>query len=249
MKYVGYVYKALCRCTNKCYIGITITSLRNRKGQHIRSSFNPNRHDYNLHFHRAIRKYGKDEFEWEVIEKIESDDKKALMADLKLLEIKYVEEYDSYYNGYNSTKGGDTITILEKRVKVFEENGTYIRIFDSRRDVAKFYNISEDCVGSVCNRRQNFSYIDGKRYIFRNEDDDYTEEDIVKVKAQKGNPYCRVQAFILKTGEILGNFETIQEGAKYFNVKPSTISEIINNYGHRKSSGKYNGEKIGWRKI
>lgn len=249
MKYTGYVYKAICTCTNKCYIGITTVDIITRRNQHIWSSFNENSEDYNVHFHRAIRKYGKENFKWEIICTLELDNKEELIEVLKLLEIRYVEKYDSYNNGYNSTKGGDTITILEKKVKAFSENGELLRIFDSRRETSKFYGISEDCVGAVCNRRQRFSYIDGVRYIFRNEDDDYTENDISTVKSQKGNPYCRVQAYLLENGGILKDFNSIKEGAEYFKVKPSTISEIINNYGSRKSSGKVNGKKIGWRRL
>lgn len=63
----GIVYKCYCELTNKYYIGITITDLENRKCQHIRESFNPSSENYNCHFHRAIRKYGKDSFTWDII--------------------------------------------------------------------------------------------------------------------------------------------------------------------------------------
>jgi hypothetical protein len=49
--------------------------------------------------HKAINKYGKSNFTIEVIEEVESTD----LNDREKYWIKY---YDSYNNGYNSTKGG-----------------------------------------------------------------------------------------------------------------------------------------------
>lgn len=241
----GLVYKATCIETGKCYIGITITSLENRKCQHVGDA---NRGS-NLHFHRAIRKYGEESFIWEILETISAGSKESLTCCLKSLEKLYIDKYNSYHNGYNSTMGGDTMTIIEKKVKVFSEDGEFIKMFDSRREAAKFYNISEDSIGAVCNRRQKFAYTSGKRYIFRNIEDDYTESDISEVKLIKGNPYCRVEAIDLETNQVIKYFNSIKEGAEYFRVRPSTISEIVNNYGHRKSSGKYNNHKVGWRKV
>lgn len=62
---------------------------------------------HNNKFHNAIRKYGIDNFDKEVLECIEMDDKVELKKALDTLEMKYIEKYDSLNNGYNSTLGGD----------------------------------------------------------------------------------------------------------------------------------------------
>lgn len=54
---------------------------------------------------RAINKYGKDCFRYEVLG--EFDD--AILSDM---EIKYIDEFDSYKNGYNSTLGGEGVRKL-----------------------------------------------------------------------------------------------------------------------------------------
>ncbi|MDE5830197.1 MAG: hypothetical protein K2H53_00350, partial [Clostridia bacterium] len=51
------------------------------------------------HFHRALRKYGTGAFTYEVIEKVP-------VADLDEREIYWINYYDSFKNGYNSTEGG-----------------------------------------------------------------------------------------------------------------------------------------------
>jgi len=57
------IYKATNKINGKCYIGKTTKTLECRKKQHIQSS---NKSKY--YFHRAISKYGTDNFEWEEIE-------------------------------------------------------------------------------------------------------------------------------------------------------------------------------------
>ena len=53
-------------------------------------------------FHKALRKYGKDNFTQEIIEEV--DDK---LLDER--EIYWIRFYDSFKHGYNSTVGGDIV--------------------------------------------------------------------------------------------------------------------------------------------
>lgn len=98
---MGYIYKVTCKITKKNYIGKTETSITQRQRDHYRAAFLPSHGDYDFPFHRAIRKYGINNF---IIKKIdESND----AEELKAKEIFQINFYDSYNNGYNATKGGD----------------------------------------------------------------------------------------------------------------------------------------------
>lgn len=57
------LYEAYNKTNGKVYVGLTTKSLKHRKAQHIRSS----KSGSNSHFHKAIRKYGPDSFEWNVV--------------------------------------------------------------------------------------------------------------------------------------------------------------------------------------
>lgn len=245
----GIVYKVFCTVTQKYYIGITIQKFQKRKYDHENDSFNVNSDHYNQHFHRAIRKYGKDSFEWEIICVIKSENKEKLIEQLKALEIHYVNKYDSYHNGYNSTKGGDEMTTNSKPVDVYSEDGELIASFDSRLDVSLYYGISQDCVCAVCLGKQKFSFIDNKRYIFRDKGVPYTEEQISEIKSIKHNPKRMVEAYYYDTNEVIKQFNTIKEASQYFKITPSGISEVVNGNKRRKTAGKYNGRKLGWREI
>ena len=76
--------------TKKSYIGQTSISVDHRKNQHLWSSFNENDSSWHLYFHKAIRKYGIDNFEWSTLETITSDSKENLYECLDNLEIKYI---------------------------------------------------------------------------------------------------------------------------------------------------------------
>ena len=60
-------------------------------------------------FHKAVRKYGFDNFQYEVVFRELFESIEECKDKLNELEQYYIELYDSYRSGYNSTLGGDTI--------------------------------------------------------------------------------------------------------------------------------------------
>jgi len=94
-----FIYKVTNLTNNKIYIGKTIHTLETRKLQHIRESKKPT-----FKFHRALKKYGIDNFSWEVIFECNNED------DLNNKEVEFIQIFDSYNNGYNMTLGGDGVS-------------------------------------------------------------------------------------------------------------------------------------------
>ena len=103
MKYTGYIYKISNDINNKIYIGQTNQKILFRFRQHISEAKHKK---VNNHFHNAIFKYGKDHFMVESIETIEANSIDELTKQLDEKEIYWINQYDSFYNGYNSTIGG-----------------------------------------------------------------------------------------------------------------------------------------------
>lgn len=103
----GIIYIATNKINNKVYIGQTINTLARRKNGHIGAA---QRKEDNLYFHRAIRKYGEESFEWKILEEINIDSKSELKQYLDNQEIYYIKLYNSNKNeyGYNLTQGGDS---------------------------------------------------------------------------------------------------------------------------------------------
>lgn len=94
------IYKVTNLINGKIYIGQTCNTLEYRKSQHERDCKRWNRNI--VYFHRAMVKYGFDNFKWEVIDESETQE------GIDELERKYIELYDSTNRecGYNIKTGG-----------------------------------------------------------------------------------------------------------------------------------------------
>ncbi len=92
------IYKATNRLNGKVYIGQTINNLKDRKADHINKA--NNHPDRNNHFCNALRKYGVDSFNWEVICICPNIDS------LNEREQYYISYYNAIKDGYNLTTGG-----------------------------------------------------------------------------------------------------------------------------------------------
>lgn len=93
MKYIIYKHDL----NGKSYIGFTKLSLDKRLEQHIKEAESGS----SRHFCRAIKKYGVENIRSTILN-IATTKEEA-----KLLEQKYIKEYDTFNSGYNMTTGGD----------------------------------------------------------------------------------------------------------------------------------------------
>jgi len=92
----AYIYLVTNTTNGKQYVGFT-TQLIQRMQRH--SGYQKDTMDD--HFHRAIRKYGWDAFDVDVI--FEHDDAEFTLT---VMEPYYIQWYNTYENGYNSDLGG-----------------------------------------------------------------------------------------------------------------------------------------------
>lgn len=95
----GIIYIIKNGLNNKVYIGKTYTSLSIRWNKHL-STGRDNSTNVNNKLYRAIRELGEGAFYTEFIGRYRA-------GELEKMEVHFINKYDSYYNGYNSTKGGD----------------------------------------------------------------------------------------------------------------------------------------------
>lgn len=100
---IGYIYCATCLTTGKLYFGQTIRLVKERWERHIQES----RSGSNYKFHRAIRKYGEENFLVKEVMWVEASSLQALKAKLDYIEIRLIRKFDTFRNGYNMTLGGE----------------------------------------------------------------------------------------------------------------------------------------------
>lgn len=102
---VGKIYIIRNDINDKVYIGATTQSLHNRFLQHCKkSTLEKNK----CVFHSEIQKIGKTHF-W--IELLESNVPKEKLFER---EIFFIKKFNSFYNGYNQTKGGNEKVLNDK---------------------------------------------------------------------------------------------------------------------------------------
>ena len=111
----GIIYKATNVRNGKCYVGKSTKSLQRRRTEHVSKN-----NQVNTVFKKAIEKYGKESFTWEVLE----------TCSIELLDERekyYIEQCESLItqHGYNMTLGGDGAPYGElnpsKRLEVREK--------------------------------------------------------------------------------------------------------------------------------
>lgn len=111
------IYKITNKINGKCYIGLA-KNIANRWSQH--KNFEVNDNSKKLYW--AFQEYGIENFEFEVVKYCEPNK-------LAYWEKHFIEQFDSYKNGYNNSyggEGGQTQTLSDK----FDINYG-IRIYDS----------------------------------------------------------------------------------------------------------------------
>lgn len=93
------IYKITNQINGKCYIGQS-TNIQKRLNQHKRYAFDKSGASYNKILYKAIRKYGIENFTFEVLEECSQEL-------LNEQEIYWIDYYNSYNEGYNATYGGE----------------------------------------------------------------------------------------------------------------------------------------------
>ena len=124
------IYKYQNKITQHIYIGQSI-DIETRQKNHLYSAYNEKAKDYDSQFHQAIRKYGIENFDFQVIAEVSQDEYSREL--LNSLEKTFIKLYDSYHSGYNATEGGDAVgNSVHKgeangRALLTEEDVYYIR--------------------------------------------------------------------------------------------------------------------------
>ena len=114
--FTGIIYQVLHIATEKCYIGQTVDSLKERRRKHLRKAFHKNRQNALC---KALRDFGELAFEFTQLEEVQGETRRILQEKLDQKEKEYIAKYDSVENGFNTRRGGQGFT--EKRVLSPEE--------------------------------------------------------------------------------------------------------------------------------
>lgn len=138
------IYKITNLINGKSYIGQSI-NIQKRFNAHKSIAFNPNDKNYDYPLYKAIRKYGIENFSFEILEVCD-------VSELNDKEIYYISKYNTYGKfGYNQDSGGNQVSHY---VKLSDELVIQIiqrlkESLDSSDNIGKDFGVSGRTVRSI----------------------------------------------------------------------------------------------------
>jgi group I intron endonuclease len=144
------IYKITNKLNGNCYIGQSV-DIAKRWREHIGWSSNKKRPEYEYPIYRALRKYGSENFTFEIIEEVKSRE------DLTAREVYWYNKLKPEYNQILPTESA-LIAINEKRKKPVEKiNRMTNKVeaeYESVREAARQHGVNHTNISDVCNGKQ-----------------------------------------------------------------------------------------------
>lgn len=231
------IYKIENLINGKVYIGQS-SDIKTRWSDHKRTAKDSSRNGYNYPLYRAIRKYGFENFKFEIIEE-------CLEEELNDKEKYYIQLYRSCINfedsnGYNQTLGGDNcnrgINLSEEtKQKISKANKGRLlgsknpaskqvicedKVFGCAKECAEYYNINAQTMRNWLNHSNDMPkewYNKGLHYVNENMEN-YTIQIEYKGKNNK-----RSKQVICENIE----FSNVRECSEYYGVNYGTMSNWL----------------------
>lgn len=140
------IYRIVNKVNNKIYVGQSI-AIEKRLNKHKSSAYNLNDKSYEYPLYRAIRKYGIDNFSFELLEECEVYE----LNEKERFWICFYHSDDSSY-GYNQTSGGDSSLNLKITWSIADEIiSLLINTNLSQQEIANQFGVTQVMVSYICN--------------------------------------------------------------------------------------------------
>lgn len=218
------IYKATNKINGKSYVGKTY-NFKKRKNEHFYDI------DNNTPFHRALKKYGKENFEWEIIDRAENENE---ILEKEIYWIKFLNTciHSKKSNGYNITMGGEGgVSWNSKPVVQYDVSGNYVNEYLSCAHASIETGIGRHNIGDCANGITKQS--GGFQWRYKDE-----------CKNLKITPYKRAPSHRRKKivqldldGNLIRVFDSVIEASKETGTVRTGISSCLT--GKNSKSGGY----------
>lgn len=250
---MNYIYKITNQINGKSYIGLTTKDRpTDRYSQHRYLSRHPeqeNGNNPNSAIHAAMRKYGINNFTFEIVEEVPED------QNLNLREkywIKFFHTYvkDPLCNGYNLTEGGEGTSgysrsqSTEERIKKGESVKKYYQehpeAIQRKREITKKLWEDEEYRKKVTESNQKF-YAEHPD-MFKGENNPFygkkhSQESLAKMREFSAKRKLKIAQLDKETLEIIKIHDGVKDAEKALNVSHGWISKAAKQnkvaYGYR----------------
>lgn len=233
------IYKAVNKINGKCYVGFD-SSWPKRKNRHLGDSYNKKSKSYNDAFHKAIRKYGKDNFEWILLYQ-----SKDSLHCKNVMENYFIIDNNSFINsknsnGYNMTLGGDGMIGFKHQEKSKKKNsiscGKKFRVWKNDGTLIESKHIKNFCLendlcydsfksllsGKLLSYKNYLNYNNEKTFDEAKNNYDKKIENSLNIMGEK---HSKEYQLVSPTGEII-KFKNLAKFARENNLNPQCLKQV-----------------------
>lgn len=238
-----FIYKITNNVNKKVYIGQSIRPIEYRFKRHINDALN---NVIDTHFARAIRKYGKDNFQIELIDNAKTQDELNLKEQYW---IRYYKSTNSQY-GYNETDalykcGGNTYQskteeelqaignkIRETKIGKQNPHSKSIKCFNVNTEQELFFDTVKECKEHFNEKNHRFitTRVQGQvKGLYKN------EWKIAYANCEYGQFYSRHmrKSVSVKVINLITNEETVfksmRSAYRQFNISRNSVDKHLHN--------------------
>lgn len=224
MRLKGYIYCGTCLLNGKMYVGQTIHLIESRWKRHIRSAQRGSDHK----FHRAIRKYGEENFLVEEVLTVSASTKEELKTKLDYVEIRLIKKFGTRKHGYNSTDGGEGLVNLSEESLLKISKALKGRKF-SEETRKKMSSAAKLRIGELNSNFGNHKLAGKNHPLYGKRHSEETKKKISEAnlgKKGQSNNTRRVFQYSLN-GELIRVWNTVLEAKREFKLNGHTIRKRL----------------------
>lgn len=207
---MGFIYKIWNECNDKVYIGQTSVGIKTRWSKHLYNYLTNNSILY-----RAMRKYGAGVFHIEEIEECENEI-------LNEREKYWIQYYDSYKNGYNSTPGGTALP----SGKMFQrlDNKILFQLWDEGKSISEIQEQTGYSHTSILEHLKEYEKFS-------------IEESILRGSQKSALSRSIAVSQWTTQGEFIKTFSSVKQAAETNNIAVQNIHKCLKK--ERQTAGGY----------
>lgn len=192
------IYKIENLINGKIYIGQSV-DIQYRFSNHKSESFNPKSNAYDTAIHRAIRKYGVNNFSFEIVEECKQEQ-------LSEREIYWIDYFHSFGNGYNLTTGGEGVpaTNIKEAQKLWDDGL-------SVKEISTMMHCKQHTIIRILESYDNYN----------------SKESYKRGRVKAGEKLRKPVMQYDKNGNFIKRYSSITEAATTIGTNHSTLSESL----------------------
>ena len=207
------IYKITNLANGHYYIGQAV-DIKARFREHKFAARHPEHKDHNSPIHRAICKYGCENFSYELLEE-------CLRTQLDEKEVYWIDKLKARENGnYNILAGGqDRMKFDDKPVELYDLNGMYVKTYPSATKTAEELGVSRNSIYGV---------LHGERPTCKGYQMKYAEdkETIIGKFISKQGGARSVYQIDITSNQIINTFVSAAQAAREIEADSSTIIKV-----------------------